>query len=66
MDATDALAAAICHLQSSSLSGQLQDLLGDKRKMLGTFRSRPRSLRHVLPRKTIEQLLAAPQRRDKA
>jgi crossover junction endodeoxyribonuclease RuvC len=64
MDATDALAAAICHLQSSSLSGQLQDLVGGRRKMLGTFRAR--SLRNVLPRKTVEQLLAAPLRRGKA
>lgn len=66
MDATDALAAAICHLQSSSLSGRLQELVGSGRKTLGTFRSRSRSLRNVLPRKTVEQLLAATQRRGKA
>lgn len=66
MDATDALAAAICHLQSSSLSGRLQELVGSGRKTLGTFRSRSRSLRQVLPRKTVEQLLAATQRRGKA
>lgn len=65
MDATDALAAAICHLQSSSLAGHLQELTGRGRRALGT-RSRIRSLRNVLPRKTVEQLVAAAQRRDKA
>jgi crossover junction endodeoxyribonuclease RuvC len=66
LDATDALAAAICHLQSSSLSGQVQELIDGGRKTLGTFHSRSRSLRNVLPRKAVEQLLAATQRRGKA
>ena len=66
MDATDALAAAICHLQSSSLSGQLQELTGDGKRTLRGLHSRPRSLRNVLPRKTVEALLAATQRRNKA
>ena len=66
MDASDALAAAICHLQSSSLSGQLQELVGGGKKTLGTFHARSRSLRNVLPRKMVEQLLAATPRRGKA
>lgn len=65
MDATDALAAAICHLQSSSLSGQLRELEGSGRKVLRSLHSRPRSLRNVLPRKTVEALLEAKQRRNK-
>jgi len=66
MDATDALAAALCHLQSSSLSGQLQEFFGGARRTKGMLRPRLRSLRNVLPRKTVEQLLAATPRRDKA
>lgn len=65
MDATDALAAAICHLQSSSLSGQLRELAGSGKRTLHGLHSRPRSLRNVLPRKTVEELLAATQRRNK-
>lgn len=64
MDATDALAAAICHLQSSPLSAQLQEVMGGRRT-LGALHSRPRSLRTVLPKKTVEQLLATSQRRSK-
>lgn len=65
-DATDALAAALCHLQSSSLSGQLQELTGLTGKAAQWRGSRSRSLRNVLPRKTVEQLLAAPRTRKKA
>ena len=65
VDATDALAAAICHLQSSSLSGQLQELDGRGRRTTGLLRPRVRSLRNVLPRKTVEQLLATTPRRGK-
>jgi crossover junction endodeoxyribonuclease RuvC len=65
-DATDALAAAICHLQSSSLSGRLQELGSAKGGSTSLLRSRPRSLRNVLPKKTIEQLLITAQQRSKA
>lgn len=65
MDATDALAAAICHLQASSLSGQLRELVGGSKRTLSSLHSRPRSLRNVLPRKMVEELLAAKRRRTK-
>jgi crossover junction endodeoxyribonuclease RuvC len=66
LDATDALAAAICHAQSSSLSGRLQDLVDERGKPIRWTRSRPRSLRNVLPRKTVEQLLSAAHARGKS
>jgi crossover junction endodeoxyribonuclease RuvC len=58
-DATDALAAAICHAQFSPVSRQLQVLPGMTGKTAQWGRSRTRSLRNVLPKKTVEQLLAA-------
>ncbi|HXG17463.1 MAG TPA: crossover junction endodeoxyribonuclease RuvC [Methylomirabilota bacterium] len=58
-DATDALAAAICHAQFSPMSRQLQVLPGMAGKAALWRRSRTRSLRNVLPKKTVEQLLAA-------
>jgi crossover junction endodeoxyribonuclease RuvC len=66
MDATDALAAALCHLQSSSLSEQLHEFVGDGRRTAGLLRPRSRSLRNVLPKRAVEQLLATTQRRGKA
>jgi crossover junction endodeoxyribonuclease RuvC len=65
MDATDALAAALCHVQSSSLSGQLHELVGGGRGTARMLRPRSRSLRNVLPKKAVEQLLAITQRRGK-
>jgi crossover junction endodeoxyribonuclease RuvC len=66
IDATDALAAAICHAQSSTLSGRVQELVGEVGKAVSWPQSRSRSLRNVLPKKTVEQLLAAVHRRGKA
>lgn len=66
LDATDALAAAICHAQSSSLSGRLQELTSETGRTLSWTRTRSRSLRNVLSPKAVEQLLAATQRRRKA
>jgi crossover junction endodeoxyribonuclease RuvC len=63
-DATDALAAALCHAQFSSLPGRLQELTGITGK--GANWGRSRSLRNVLPKKTVEQLLLAAQQRGKA
>ncbi len=65
-DATDALAAAICHAQSSPLSGWLRELDQAKEGLTSLLRSRPRSLRNVLSKKMVEQLLAASQQRSKA
>lgn len=66
LDATDALAVAICHAQSSSLSGRLQELAGETGRALSWARTRSRSLRNVLSPKAVEALLAATQRRRKA
>ena len=66
LDATDALAAAICHAQSSSLSGRLQELTSETGRTLSWTRTRSRSLRNVLSPKAVEQLLATTQRRRKA
>jgi crossover junction endodeoxyribonuclease RuvC len=64
-DALTPGAAAICHMQSSALSGQLQDLaaLREEHKFIALA---SRSLRNVLPKKTIEQLLTTAQQRSKA
>jgi hypothetical protein len=64
-DATDALAAAICHAQSSPLSGRIQGLEDVKGGLASVLRPRSRSLRTVLSKKAVEELLAAAPRRRK-
>lgn len=64
-DATDALAAALCHFQASSLVDRIQELLGGSGRATRWARPQSRSLRNVLPKKTVEQLLATAQRRTK-
>jgi crossover junction endodeoxyribonuclease RuvC len=63
MDATDALAAAICHAQSS---GRVQELVDEAGQSAAWTRPRSRSLRTILPKKTVARLLAAAQGRGRA
>lgn len=60
-DATDALAAALCHLNSARLTERLQ-AAGDMLP-LPRIQRRSRSLRNVLTKKTVSQLLTAARRR---
>jgi crossover junction endodeoxyribonuclease RuvC len=62
-DATDALAAAICHVHASRLAEQIQRAAGNSQKAANWSRPRTRSLRNVLPRTTVEQLLATTKNR---
>ena len=65
-DATDALAAAICHLSAARLSERIV-AAGDPGKVVSyTARGQRRSLRNVLAKSTVAQLLAAPRSRGKA
>lgn len=65
-DATDALAAAICHLHTSRLAEQVQQAEGGRQKAANWSQPRTRSLRNVLPKKTVAQLLAAARSRGNA
>jgi crossover junction endodeoxyribonuclease RuvC len=62
-DATDALAAAMCHLNTSSFSDLLQETRGRKQKPIDWRSPQKRSLRNVLPQSTVIQLLAAEKNR---
>ena len=64
-DATDALAAALCHLQTTRLAEQVQKAADGRRQAINWAGSHTRSLRNVLPQKTIEQLLAAAKSRGR-
>jgi len=65
-DATDALAAALCHLNTSRLSERLQEG-GDRGKVMGHGgHGQRRSLRNVLTKSKVDQLLASARDRGKA
>jgi crossover junction endodeoxyribonuclease RuvC len=58
-DATDALAAAICHLNTSRLAEEVKKAEGRLEVTGYRLQERTRSLRNVLPKKRVDQLLAA-------
>jgi crossover junction endodeoxyribonuclease RuvC len=66
-DATDALAAALCYLNTVRLSERIRGELGGQGKGLNYQGSgQRRSLRNVLAKSTIARLLASPPSRGKA
>jgi crossover junction endodeoxyribonuclease RuvC len=65
-DATDALAAALCHLNTVRLSERILGELGAQGKIIKyQGQGQRRSLRNVLAKSTIAQLLASPRSRGK-
>jgi crossover junction endodeoxyribonuclease RuvC len=62
-DATDALATAICHLNSSRLTDLIRETRDGRLKAVDWSRPRVRSLRNVLPKGTVEHLLAVAKRK---
>ncbi|MBI3799592.1 MAG: crossover junction endodeoxyribonuclease RuvC [Deltaproteobacteria bacterium] len=65
-DATDALAAAICHLNTSRLSERIQEVGGQGKVLRYKGQGQRRSLRNVLAKSTVAQLLASAKGRGKA
>ena len=65
-DATDALAAAICHLNAARLSEQILAAGGPGKVIQYRAQGQRRSLRNVLAKSTVDQLLASPRSRGKA
>jgi len=64
-DATDALAAAICHLNTSRLSERIQEAGGQGKVIRYKGQGQPRSLRNVLAKSAVDQLLASARSRGK-
>jgi crossover junction endodeoxyribonuclease RuvC len=65
-DATDALAAAICHLNTTRLSERILEAGGQGKVTSYKARGQRRSLRNVLAKSTMNQLLASTRSRGKA
>src|SRR5262245_34155266 len=65
-DATDALAAAICHLNTARLSERVLEVGGQGKVIRYTGQGQRRSLRNVLAKSTVAQLLASTRGRGKA
>ena len=65
-DATDALAAAICHLNASRLAERIEVEAGRLQDTRYGVQAQRRSLRNVLPKRTVEQLLASTRQRGNA
>ncbi|HJY84785.1 MAG TPA: hypothetical protein VKK81_27340, partial [Candidatus Binatia bacterium] len=65
-DATDALAAAICHLNTSRLLERIQEAGGQGKVLRYRGQGQHRSLRNVLAKSAVDQLLASTRSRGKA
>lgn len=64
-DATDALAAAFCHLNTSRLAERIQEAEGGVLMPSSLLRGQRRSLRNVLSAPAVAQLVASAKRGDR-